>query len=66
MKLAALLVVALPAVAFAQDRPVVIKADTVIDGKGATLTNTNTSSSEDRRSRRSIRRRKASPTTCAV
>jgi imidazolonepropionase-like amidohydrolase len=31
---------ALSAAARAQDRPVVIRADTVIDGKGATLTNT--------------------------
>src|SRR5262245_62969520 len=38
--LAALLLVALPGVALAQERPVVIRADTVIDGKGATLTNT--------------------------
>ena len=40
MKFAALLVVALPVVAAAQNRAIVIKADTVIDGKGATLTNT--------------------------
>jgi imidazolonepropionase-like amidohydrolase len=40
MKFAALLVVGLPVVAAAQNRPIVIKADTVIDGKGATLTNT--------------------------
>ena len=30
----------LPVAAFAQDGPVVIRADTVLDGKGATLTNT--------------------------
>jgi imidazolonepropionase-like amidohydrolase len=40
MKLATLFVVALPLTVLAQDRPVVIKADTVLDGKGATLTNT--------------------------
>ena len=38
--LLAFLVAALPIVAQAQDRPVVIRADTVLDGKGATLTNT--------------------------
>src|SRR6185295_18777696 len=38
--LVALLVLALPVTALAQDRPVVIRADTVIDGKGGTLTNT--------------------------
>jgi imidazolonepropionase-like amidohydrolase len=38
--LTAFLVFVLSGVAFAQDRPVVIRADTVIDGKGATLNNT--------------------------
>jgi len=40
MRLAALLIVTLPVVAVAQDRPIVLRADTVLDGKGATLTNT--------------------------
>jgi hypothetical protein len=65
MRLAARVVAALPVAALAQDRPVVIKADTVLDGKGATLTNT-AMSSRDRRLRSSIPRRRASPTTCAA
>src|SRR5262245_44337488 len=42
MKFASFIAVALAAsvAASAQDRPIVIRADTVIDGKGATLTNT--------------------------
>jgi imidazolonepropionase-like amidohydrolase len=43
MRFAAIVVVATfaaPVAAFAQDGPIVIRADTVLDGKGATLTNT--------------------------
>ena len=43
MRVAAVVLVAAlaaPAAAIAQDRPIVIRADTVLDGKGGTLTNT--------------------------